>query len=308
VFETGFTNLQFVGLAALAHMVGDHMFETMVSSIQTDEARHAQIGPPVLTTVIQHDPEYAQYLLDKWFWRSWLFFSVLTGFCMDYLTPLDKRTHSFKEFMEEWILDQYVQHLDQMGMQKPWYWEIFLDSLDIYHHMVYVSAYTYRATVWFDMAVPSPAERQWLRQKYPKYWDLVDVVWEQIVARWQHSDPGLEWSTHGATPVTFCDLCQLVLCSGTPLRNTANTLDYNGRRYIFCSEPCRWLFLKEPERYANHKDLVKRILAGEAPANLLELLRKYFRLTPDIWGKDIYGGNYPWLDRTTRAPLSSQGQ
>jgi toluene monooxygenase system protein A len=97
------------------------------------------------------------------------------------------------------------------------------------------------------------------------------------------------------TPVTFCDLCQLVLCGGTPLHNTAQTLAYEGRSYVFCSEPCRWIFQREPERYAGHKDVVKRILAGEAPANLLELVRSYFGLTPDTWGKDVAGGAYPWL-------------
>jgi len=34
VFETGFTNLQFVGLAAMAHGAGDRLFEKMVTSIQ----------------------------------------------------------------------------------------------------------------------------------------------------------------------------------------------------------------------------------------------------------------------------------
>ena len=53
---------------------------------------------------------------------------------------------SFKEFMQEWILDQYVKTLAEFGMKKPWYWDTFIDSLDIYHHMVYASAYTYRAT------------------------------------------------------------------------------------------------------------------------------------------------------------------
>lgn len=46
VFETGFTNLQFIGLSSLAQKAGDKMFEKMVTSIQSDEARHAQIGPP----------------------------------------------------------------------------------------------------------------------------------------------------------------------------------------------------------------------------------------------------------------------
>ncbi|KUO90867.1 MAG: toluene hydroxylase, partial [Pyrobaculum sp. OCT_11] len=43
-FETGFTNLQFVAYAAMANKSGDFLFGTTTASIQTDEARHAQIG------------------------------------------------------------------------------------------------------------------------------------------------------------------------------------------------------------------------------------------------------------------------
>jgi len=303
VFETGFTNLQFVGLASLAHAAGDRMFEKMVQSIQTDEARHSQIGPAVLRTLVKHDPEYAQYLLDKWFWRTWLFFAVVTGFSMDYLTPLKHRTQSFKEFMQEWVLDQFQRTLVEFGLRKPWYWDQFLGALDYYHHMVYASAYTYRATVWFDFALPGPEEREWLRSKYADSWPQLDPVWERVSDRWRKSGPGVEWYTHGATPVTFCDLCQLVLCGGTPARNTAQVVEHGGRKYIFCSEPCRWIFLKEPERYASHQDVVKRILAGEAPANLIELLTKYFSLTQDMWGKDVARGDYAWMREPAAAPV-----
>ncbi|MGD0246228.1 MAG: DJ-1/PfpI family protein [Streptosporangiaceae bacterium] len=47
-FETGFTNLQFVALAADALASGDVNFANMISSIQTDEARHSQQGGPTL--------------------------------------------------------------------------------------------------------------------------------------------------------------------------------------------------------------------------------------------------------------------
>src|SRR5258707_6006484 len=47
VLETGFTNLQFVGLASLAHKEGHYFFEKRVTSIQTDQAIHPQIGPPL---------------------------------------------------------------------------------------------------------------------------------------------------------------------------------------------------------------------------------------------------------------------
>ena len=86
VFETGFTNLQFVGLSASARASGDRMFEKMLQSIQTDEARHAQVGGAVLRILCQHDPARAQRYVDKWLWRTWHFFAVVTGFADAYFT------------------------------------------------------------------------------------------------------------------------------------------------------------------------------------------------------------------------------
>jgi toluene monooxygenase system protein A len=303
VFETGFTNLQFVGLSSMAAKVGDRMFERMVQSIQTDEARHAQIGPAVLAVIVRHDPALAQYLVDKWFWRSWHLFAVVTGFAMDYLTPLAKRTASFREFMQEWIVEQFDRRLAEHGLARPWYWDTFLGALDHYHHMVYASAYTYRASVWFDMVVPGPAERAWLRSKYPASWDSYDPIWQHVSDRWAEAGPGVEWYTHGVTPVAFCDLCQIVLCGGTPAHNTAEVVRRGDRTYVFCSAPCRWIFEQEPARYAEHQSVVGRILAGKAPANLVGLVRSYFGLDESEWGHDVVGGDYPWLGpRPERRP------
>jgi toluene monooxygenase system protein A len=302
VLETAFTNLQFVALASLAHQAGDHIFERMVTSIQTDEARHAQIGHPVLATVMKHNSDYVQYLVDKWFWRSWHIFSIVTGASIDYLTALHQRPYSFTEFVQEWIIDQFLRTLDQYGLRKPWYWELLLEEIEIYHHMVYATAYTYRATLWFNPVLPGPQERDWLRSKYPKYWDDFDAIWTRIAERWKSVGPGAdnEMAVHGNAMVSFCDLCQLPLCSGTPRQNAANTLARDGRKYIFCSQPCRWIFLREPERYAGHREIVKRILAGEAPGEFEELLTEYFRLTPETWGKDLYHGDYEWLRELAR--------
>jgi toluene monooxygenase system protein A len=297
VFECGFTNLQFLGLAAMARGAGDKMFEKMVTSIQTDEARHAQIGPAVLRTLVAHDRAYAQALVDKWFWRSWLLFAVVTGFAMDYLTPLHARTQSFKEFMEEWVIDQFVAALNEHGLAKPWYWDTFLDSLGYYHHMVYASAYTYRASVWFNFVVPGPDERAWLRQKYPRSWSDLDPIWERITERWAGADPGNDFAVHGTAIVGFCHLCQLVLCGGRPRDNAAVVIEHEGQRRIFCSEPCRFIFEQQPGRYAGHQDVVARVLAGQAPANLIALVQRYFGLDYHSWGKDAFGGVYPFVAR-----------
>jgi toluene monooxygenase system protein A len=297
VFETGFTNLQFVALSAAAHDGGDTMFEQMVNSIQSDEARHAQIGRPVLEVVAAHDREYAQYLLDKWFWRSWQLFAIVTGFSIDYFTPLAKRKASFKELVHEWVVDQYLSSLAELGLSKPWYWDAFLESIEYYHHMVYASAYTYRASVWFDFAVPSPRERAWLRSKYPRSWPELEPIWERIDTRWAAADLNNDFAVHGTAIVGFCDLCQLVLCGGTPKKNLASTLTRGEKKYVFCSPQCRFIFEREPERYASHSDVVKRVLAGEAPANLIALVRNYFGLDYESWGKDVFGGSYPWIAR-----------
>jgi toluene monooxygenase system protein A len=300
VFETGFTNLQFIGLSALARRAGDHMFEQMVQSIQTDEARHSQIGGAVLRTVIAHDRAYAQALVDKWFWRSWLLFATVTGFAMDYFTPLEARAASFKEFMNEWVIGQYVAALKDVGLERPFYWDTFLRSIDYYHHMVYASAYTYRASVWFDFVVPGPRERSWLRAKYPTSFGELDPIWDQITERWAEADPGNDFAVHASAIPTFCALCQLVLCGGTPSRNSAVVAEHEGEKRIFCSEPCRELFAREPERYRAHRNLVERVLAGEAPPNLLALLRAYCGLRYEDWGKDVYGGSYPFIRRSAR--------
>jgi toluene monooxygenase system protein A len=299
VFETGFTNLQFLGLAALGGQAGDRLFERMATSIQTDEARHAQIGLPVLEKLVAIDRGRAQYLVDKWFWRSWLFFAVVTGVAMDYLTPLERRTGSFKEFVEEWILDQFERTLASVGLERPWYWHRFVESIDWFHHMIYASAYSYRATVWFDMVLPGPDERAWLRRKYPSSWDALDPIWRRVAERWSAADPGVDFEVHGSAIVGFCSLCQLVLCQGTPEHNRAVTHEHGGRRYVFCSEPCRWIFQQEPQRYEKHLDLVQRVLAGQAPGNVVALLTRYCGLDEQTWGKDAFGGVYPWLERRT---------
>jgi hypothetical protein len=89
-----------------------------------------------------------------------------------------------------------------------------------------------------------------------------------------------------------------VLCGGTPRRNSAVVEERGGVKRIFCSEPCRRIHEAQPERYAAHKDVVKRVLAGEAPGNLMALVQQYFDLRYETWGKDAFGGRYPWLKRT----------
>ena len=131
VFETGFTNLQFMAMAAMADRAHHHLFEKMVASIQTDEARHAQIGHPVLRTLLENGSrEQAQYLIHKMWWRCWRLFLALSGTAMEYLAPVSARTRSFKEFMTEWVTEQFMKNLAEFDLEKPWFWDLFTEELD----------------------------------------------------------------------------------------------------------------------------------------------------------------------------------
>jgi len=186
VFETGFTNLQFMAMAAMADRAHHHLFEKMVASIQTDEARHSQIGHPVMRTLLENGSrERAQYLIDKMWWRCWRLFLALSGTAMEYLAPVSARTRSFKEFMTEWVTEQFMKNLAEFDLEKPWFWDLFVEELDYAHHSLQLGLYTYRTTLWFDVAMPDRAERDWLNEKYPQWNETYGALWEELERRWE---------------------------------------------------------------------------------------------------------------------------
>lgn len=290
-FETGFTNLQFLGMAADAMDIGDYTFSNLLSSIQTDESRHAQIGTPTLDILERFDKGKAQYLIDKMFWRSWRIFALLTGLSMDYYTPLEHRRMSFKEFMQEWIVTQFVENLEDHGLQKPWYWEQFLYELDHAQHALHLGVYFWRPTVWWN--TPSgmkPEERQWLNEKYPGWDDTWGKRWDVITRNYQEGHP--EKVMPETLPVV-CSIDQLPICEPDYQTGKVNPrhLMYQGKAYHFCSNVCQWIFEQEPDRYAGQQTIVDRFVSGQIqPATLPGALQYMGFVASEEMGKDPVEG------------------
>ena len=261
-FETAFTNLQFIGLTADAERAGDHTFAKLIQSIQSDEARHAQLGTPLVTMLIESgQKERAQRLIDIALWRSWRLFGILTGLPMDYYVPLENRERSFKEFMEEWVIDQFARSLDDLGLEKPWYWDILLRDLSEHHHGQQLGTWSWRPTLWWSPAAGvGPDERDWLEEKYPGWNDTFGRCWDVLTENLVNDD--VEKTIPGTLPI-ICNLSNLPIV-GTPNTHLQDySLEFNGRLYHFGSEVDKWIFQQDPDRYSTHKNLIDRFLSGE---------------------------------------------
>jgi toluene monooxygenase system protein A len=289
--EHGFTNLQFIALAADAMAAGDVSWSNLVSSIQTDEARHAQQGFPTLEVLMAHDPERAQRILDVAFWRSTRLFQTVTGPAMDYYTPLAQRKLSFKEFMLEWIVDHHERVLADYGLKRPWYWDDFLYSLDHGHHAMHLGTWFYRPTLfWNPSAGVGKDERAWLCEKYPTWEESWGGYWDQVIA---NVNAGRMELTLPATLPALCTVTQLPL--GTAMsrdRLAPVTALYEGRLLHFDSEISKWCFEQDPERYAGHPTVVDRFLSGEVQPMDLGGALAWMGLTPEVMGDDASG--YRW--------------
>lgn len=295
--ETGFTNLQFLGMAADAIDVGDLEFGALISSIQTDEARHAQQGEPTIKVLIDNgEAEWGQFLIDHMFWRSWRIFALLTGLSMDYYTPLESRRMSFKEFIEDWVVKQFADQFRDYGLEFPWYWDEFIKELTWYHHAIHLGVWNYRPTVWWNPdAGVSQAERLWLEEKYAGWNRDFGKHWDVITDNIRNGD--IAATLPETLPIT-CNLCQLpiVRAAGVIVGAHADpaplTHVHDDRKYLFCSEPCKWIFTQRPDRFAGHQSLIDRVLSGEISPPDLGTVLQYFGLSAEEQGQDADG--YTW--------------
>jgi toluene monooxygenase system protein A len=304
-FETGFTNVQFVALASNALDSGDINFANMISSIQTDEARHSQQGGPTLEILMEHDPKRAQWIVDKTFWASARLFSILTGPGMDYYTPLEHRKQSYKEFMQEWIVDQFLRSIQDYGLKKPWYWQEFLDGLETWHHSLHLGVWFWRPTVWWKpQGGVSKAEREWLSEKYPNFEQQFGPIWDQLIA---NINNGAMEKTLPETLPWLCNFCHLPVGTAAAPNNPkyhvrSYSLTNNGYTYHFCSKVCRQIWWED--RDTQHQTtVIERLLGGEIQPPTVEGILGWMGLTPETMGDDAY--NYRWA--ADYAPAATNG-
>jgi toluene monooxygenase system protein A len=201
--------------------------------------------------------------------------------------------------MEEWIVKQFLDQFRDFGMEKPWYWDQFIDELSWYHHAIHLGLWYWRPTLWWNPdAGVAPEERDWLETKYPgwnatfgKYWDTIS----------ENVRKGKREMTYPETFPVTCNLCQIPIATAAGymaghLQSPAPLmLDHNGRRYVFCSQPCKWIFEENIERFAGHQSIVDRLLTGQILPPTIPGALAYMGLSPAECGDDAT--NYAWATK-----------
>jgi len=88
-------------------------------------------------------------------------------------------------------VDHHERTYENYGLEKPWYWSQFLNSLDHGHHALHLGMWFWRPTLfWKPNAGVSRAERRWLNQKYPGWQDSWGVLWDEIIKNVNSGEKG----------------------------------------------------------------------------------------------------------------------
>jgi phenol hydroxylase P3 protein len=261
VFETAFTNLLFIAAPAAGVANGDFGFGQAHLTIQSDETRHMALGQSVARAMLQGDEANVpliQEWLDKWFWRCHRLLLAVVGPVLDYF-PKNKPV-SYKEAFTRYVVEDFIQgyvsELSQFGLQPPRHLEQALAEIEHGSHTVWRNLYASRRELWFDVHQPTAEDLAWLTEKYPRFEEAHVAFWRAV------SDGANADAEH--LPM-ICDVCQFPCIFPEPRTAVALPVDYEGRRYWFCSEGCKWIFEREPAKYQRTIEPSALLLADKDP-------------------------------------------
>lgn len=287
VLEIGFTNLNFVALPAVGAANYEHAWAQLQLTTQSDETRHMAIGQAMMKALLEEDERnlpILQHWLDKWTWRLYRVDALAGSIFFDYFAK--NKVMSYKEAFQKYFVDDFigglVSDLGPYGLREPKYLPDMLSDMDSLSHTVWKYLYTRKKGLWFKVFQPDEQDKEWLREKYPGWQELVGDFWDSAAA-------GDDVDNDGLVPV--CNLCHSACMFETPDRPTIQgPHHYDGRVYWFCSVACKEIFEREPQKYKDDKTLVDLVLDGQAPDDPESFL-KFMGINDPTLGGDLYATN-----------------
>ncbi len=279
-FEYVFTNILFLPFASSAAAVGDEHFVSVGKSVQSDESRHMALGMSALRMLLEEDDRNVpliQRWIDKWYWRAYRIFSVISTL-VDYyprVRPISWK-RAFEIYVEEQVINGLFKDFARYGIRPPRNFEDSVKEKEHYSHATMRILEHYKHANYFRGFRLQPDDYEWLSNEYPSTFDRYYAPFfrrmdDHVMAV---ASPGLP---------AVCAVCQIPIefpDPDHPERPWTQYSDYNGKTHMFCSPGCKQIFEEEPHKYVQWWWPAESYLNGEF-GNSLEDMFKYFGFAPE---------------------------
>lgn len=284
-FEYVFTNILFLPFASSAGAVGDDNFAAVGKTVQSDESRHMALGMSALKMLLEEDDRnvpIVQKWLDKWYWRAYRLFSVISTL-VDYyprIRPISWKK-AFEIYVEDQVFDGLFKDLKKYGIRLPLHAEDSIKEKDHYSHSVMRILDEYKHANIFRGFKLQPDDYEWLSNEYP---DTFDKYYAPYFRR--NDDNVLAGASPGLPAI--CTVCQVPLMFPNP--DKPNELwtqlsEYNNKTYSTCSPGCKHIFELEPHKYMQIWWPGEAYTSGEFGEDIPGDLFKYFSFSPEEAGE-----------------------
>ncbi len=264
-FEYLLTNLLFVPFMSGASYNGDLPSMTFGFSAQSDESRHMTLGLEAIKFLLEQDEAnvpIVQAWIDKWFWRGYRL-TALVAAMLDYMLPRKVMSwaEAFELYFRQQMLEGLFPDLAYYGIRPPLHVEEALGEKDILSHQVYWTLYQFSFAAGFTTTVPTADELNWFSAQYP---DTFDRYFRgNWVKAGRIAAGGGRFFFQGLPQL--CQTCQIPMLftePGDPTTICQRSSDFRGEHYNFCSDGCKWIFDREPEKFIQAWLPVHQIFQG----------------------------------------------
>jgi phenol hydroxylase P3 protein len=265
-FEYLLTNLLFVPFMSGASFNGDTPTMSFGFSAQSDESRHMTLGLEAIKFLLEQDEDNVPIIqdwVDKWFWRAYRV-SGLVAAMMDYMLP--KPVMSWKEAFELYFEDQMLgglfPDLDFYGIRPPRHVDDAIAEKEHLSHQVYKILHNFSSVAAFTTKTPDDAHLDWLSEQYP---DTFDTYYRPTWEKHQRVEAGGRRMFFQGLPQQ-CQVCQLAISfteKDDPGKLSFRRSEFRGETFHTCSDGCKWIFDREPEKYVQAWLPVHQILKGD---------------------------------------------
>jgi phenol hydroxylase P3 protein len=284
-FEYLLTNLLFVPFMSGAAHNGDLPTMTFGFSAQSDESRHMTLGLEVIKFMLEQDEgnvPIIQEWIDKWFWRGYRLLALVAQM-MDYMLPRKFMSwqEAFELYFEQQMLEGLFPDLEFYGIRPPAGVEWAAKEKSYLSHQVWwvLKQFTFAAA--FNTWEISDEEIAWQKEKYP------DTFEQYYLPRLLKSR---DLAAAGGNPMfmglpQLCQTCQIPMLftePGDPTKICFRHTEYKGETYHFCSDHCRWIFDREPEKYIQAWLPVHQIYLGNCGGPTVPDVLAWYGIVPGV--------------------------